>query len=69
MPSVYKKALTNSVDPDETPRDVASHQGLRCLLQRFFVRNIQTIEINILDIPNIGNSNLEGLESPLGIYG
>ncbi|KAH3724921.1 hypothetical protein DPMN_050748, partial [Dreissena polymorpha] len=27
-----KKALTNSVDPDETPHDAASHQGLRCLL-------------------------------------
>ncbi|KAH3741661.1 hypothetical protein DPMN_048386 [Dreissena polymorpha] len=28
-----KKALANSVDPDETPHDVASHQGLGCLLK------------------------------------
>ncbi|KAH3702967.1 hypothetical protein DPMN_077995 [Dreissena polymorpha] len=28
-----KKALANSVDPDETPHDAASHQGLRCLLK------------------------------------
>ncbi|KAH3856139.1 hypothetical protein DPMN_098719, partial [Dreissena polymorpha] len=27
-----KKALTNSVDPDETPHDAASHLGLHCLL-------------------------------------
>ncbi|KAH3718372.1 hypothetical protein DPMN_061175 [Dreissena polymorpha] len=30
---VRKKALANSVDPDETPHDAASHQGLRCLLE------------------------------------
>ncbi|KAH3696010.1 hypothetical protein DPMN_083474 [Dreissena polymorpha] len=30
---VLKKALANSVDPDETPHDAASHQGLRCLLR------------------------------------
>ena len=23
--------LTNSVDPDETPQNAASHQGMRCL--------------------------------------
>ncbi|KAH3808390.1 hypothetical protein DPMN_136743 [Dreissena polymorpha] len=28
-----KKAFANSVDPDETPHDAASHQGLRCLLK------------------------------------
>ncbi|KAH3819148.1 hypothetical protein DPMN_120881 [Dreissena polymorpha] len=28
-----KKASANSVDPDETPHDAASHQGLRCLLK------------------------------------
>ncbi|KAH3898615.1 hypothetical protein DPMN_022852, partial [Dreissena polymorpha] len=27
-----KKTLANSVDPDETLHDAASHQGLRCLL-------------------------------------
>ncbi|KAH3703812.1 hypothetical protein DPMN_078859, partial [Dreissena polymorpha] len=26
-----KKSLANSEDPDETPHDSASHQGLRCL--------------------------------------
>ncbi|KAH3824015.1 hypothetical protein DPMN_125843, partial [Dreissena polymorpha] len=31
--SELKKALANSVDPDETPHDAASHQGLRCLLK------------------------------------
>ena len=50
-----KKALANSVDPDETPHDAASHQGLRCLLKGISVRNILNIEINILDIPNFGN--------------
>ncbi|KAH3821981.1 hypothetical protein DPMN_123750 [Dreissena polymorpha] len=25
-----KKAFANSVDPDETPHDAASHLGLRC---------------------------------------
>ncbi|KAH3832053.1 hypothetical protein DPMN_105329 [Dreissena polymorpha] len=30
---VRKKALANSVDPDETPHDAASHLGLRCLLK------------------------------------
>ncbi|KAH3811803.1 hypothetical protein DPMN_140218 [Dreissena polymorpha] len=28
-----KNALANSADPDETPHDAASHQGLRCLLK------------------------------------
>ncbi|KAH3725437.1 hypothetical protein DPMN_051270, partial [Dreissena polymorpha] len=28
-----KKALAKSVDPDETPHDAASHQGLRCLFK------------------------------------
>ncbi|KAH3699558.1 hypothetical protein DPMN_074516 [Dreissena polymorpha] len=28
-----KQAFANSVDPDETPHDAASHQGLRCLLK------------------------------------
>jgi len=28
-----KRALANSVDPDETPHDAASRQGLRCLLK------------------------------------
>ena len=50
-----KNALTNSVDPDKTPHDAASHQGLRCLLKGYFVRNILNKEINILDIPNFGN--------------
>jgi len=50
-----KRALANSVDPDETPHDAASRQGLRCLLKGISVRNILNIEINILDIPNFGN--------------
>ncbi|KAH3848549.1 hypothetical protein DPMN_090916 [Dreissena polymorpha] len=33
MHSVQEKALANSADPVETPRDAASHQGLRCLLK------------------------------------
>ncbi|KAH3863558.1 hypothetical protein DPMN_026547 [Dreissena polymorpha] len=35
-PGLYrqkKKALESSVDPDETPHDAPSHQGLRCLLK------------------------------------
>ncbi len=44
-----KRALANSVDPDETPHDAASHQGLRCLLKGISVRNILNIEINILE--------------------
>ncbi|KAH3805165.1 hypothetical protein DPMN_133461, partial [Dreissena polymorpha] len=28
-----KKALANSIDPDETPHDAVSHQGLCCLLK------------------------------------
>ena len=39
-----KKALANSVDPDETPHDAASHQGLRCLLKGISVRNILNID-------------------------
>ncbi|KAH3724372.1 hypothetical protein DPMN_050188 [Dreissena polymorpha] len=31
--SVLKKDIANSVDPDETPHNAASHLGLRCLLQ------------------------------------
>ncbi|KAH3770496.1 hypothetical protein DPMN_171783, partial [Dreissena polymorpha] len=31
--SSRKKALANSVDPDETQHDAVSHQGLRCLLK------------------------------------
>ena len=27
----YKGAITNNVDPDETPQNVSSHQGLRHL--------------------------------------
>ena len=54
-----KKALANSVDPDETPHDAASHQGLRCLLKGISVRNILNIEINILDIPNFGNKLIQ----------
>ena len=45
-----KKALANSVDPDEMLHDAASHQGLRCLLIGISVRNILNIEINILGI-------------------
>ncbi|KAH3728507.1 hypothetical protein DPMN_054464 [Dreissena polymorpha] len=30
-------ALASSVDPDETPHDAVSHQGLRCLLKGFSV--------------------------------
>ncbi|KAH3874921.1 hypothetical protein DPMN_038178 [Dreissena polymorpha] len=33
VPKRDKKALANSVDPDETPHDATSHQGLRCLLK------------------------------------
>jgi len=51
--------LANSVDPDETPHDAASHQGLRCLLKGIYVRNILNIEINILDIPNFGNKLIQ----------
>ena len=51
-----KKALANSVDPNETPHDAAFHQGLRCLLKGISVRNI---EINILDIPNFGNKLIQ----------
>ena len=47
-----KKALVNSVDPDETPHDAASHQVLRSLLKGISVRNILNIEINILQIAN-----------------
>ena len=54
-----KKALANSVDPDETPHDAASHQGLRCLLKGMSVRNILNIEINILNIPNFGNKLIQ----------
>ncbi len=54
-----KKALANSVDPDETPHNAASHQGLRCLLKGISVRNILNIEINILDIPNFGNKLIQ----------
>jgi hypothetical protein len=50
-----KRALANSVDPDETPHDAASRQGLRCLLKGISVRNILNIEINILEIPNFEN--------------
>ncbi|KAH3737918.1 hypothetical protein DPMN_044516 [Dreissena polymorpha] len=32
-----KKALANSVDPDETPHDAASHQGLRFCLKEFLI--------------------------------
>ena len=51
--------MANSVDPDETPHDAASHQGLRCLLKGISVRNILNIEINILDIPNFGNKLIQ----------
>ena len=54
-----KQGLANSVDPDETPHDAASHQGLRCLLKEISVRNILNIEINILDIPNFGNTLIQ----------
>ena len=54
-----KKALVNSVDPDETPHDAASYQGLRCLLKGISVRNILNIEINILDIPYFGNKLIQ----------
>ena len=27
--------MANSLDPDETPRSAASHQGLHCLLKSF----------------------------------
>ncbi len=54
-----KKTLTNSVGPDETPHDAASHQGLRCLLKGISVRNILNIEINILDIPYFGNKLIQ----------
>jgi hypothetical protein len=54
-----KKTLANSVDPDETPHDAASHQGVRCLLKGISVKNIRNIEINILDIPNFGNKLIQ----------
>jgi hypothetical protein len=38
--------LANSVNPDETPHDAASHQGLRCLLKGLSVRNILNMEMN-----------------------
>ena len=31
MHAKRKHLYTNSVDPDETPQNAASHQGLRCL--------------------------------------
>ncbi|KAH3773666.1 hypothetical protein DPMN_175034 [Dreissena polymorpha] len=40
MPSVLKKDIANSVDPDETnetPHNAASHLGLRCLLKEIFI--------------------------------
>jgi len=54
-----KNALANSVDPDETPHDASSHQGLRCLLKGISVRNILNKEIHILDIPNFGNKFIQ----------
>ncbi|KAH3855644.1 hypothetical protein DPMN_098214, partial [Dreissena polymorpha] len=36
---MHEKALANSVDPDETPHDAASHQGLHCLLKEFLYNN------------------------------
>jgi len=54
-----KKALANSIEPDETPHDAASHQGLCCLFKGISVRNVLNIEINILDIPNFGNKFIQ----------
>ena len=54
-----KKALANSVDPDETPHDAASLQDLPFLLKGISERNILNIEINILDIPNFGNKLIQ----------
>ena len=31
--------LANSADPDQMPHDVASDQGLHCLLTGFFIKN------------------------------
>ena len=56
-----KKALANSVDPNETPHAAASHLGLRCLLEGISVRNILNIEINtsILNIHNFENKLIQ----------
>ncbi|KAH3857986.1 hypothetical protein DPMN_100605 [Dreissena polymorpha] len=35
-------ALANSVDPDETPHDAASHQGLRCLVKGISYTNLHS---------------------------
>ncbi|KAH3873345.1 hypothetical protein DPMN_036579 [Dreissena polymorpha] len=41
--SSRKTALANSVDPDETPHDAASHLGLRCLLKGICVKFLTQI--------------------------
>ncbi|KAH3881287.1 hypothetical protein DPMN_005212 [Dreissena polymorpha] len=54
-----KKALANSVDPDEMPHDAASSQGQRCLLKEISVKDLLNIEINKPDIPNFGNKLIQ----------
>ncbi|KAH3738759.1 hypothetical protein DPMN_045402 [Dreissena polymorpha] len=43
---IIKKALANSVDPDETPHDAASHLGLCCL--RKGISGVMKREANVL---------------------
>ncbi|KAH3829205.1 hypothetical protein DPMN_131198, partial [Dreissena polymorpha] len=48
-----KKAFANSVDPDETPHDAASHQGLRCLLKEISIiplRLVLSLVLGKLDL-------------------
>ena len=47
-------AFTNSVDPDETPLDAASHQGLRYLHSQDPVVNNLAIFSNAYHIQGIG---------------
>ncbi|KAH3700592.1 hypothetical protein DPMN_075571 [Dreissena polymorpha] len=49
-----KKAFANSVDPDETPYDAASHLGLRSLLKGISVFWAHTIEDETVYIPRMG---------------
>ena len=46
--------LNSVADPDETPHDVASHQGLHCL----FKRNVKLMKKNQPDTPKMKNGLL-----------
>ncbi|KAH3850793.1 hypothetical protein DPMN_093266 [Dreissena polymorpha] len=43
-----KKALATSVDPDETPHDEASYQGLRCLPIKEFLTKTYNGDASLL---------------------